>query len=189
MIARQTGATLCAVPRCPNRLGNNPYRYCLEHLPPQYLKRAIRYSKDGDPRKARVAIGQKLRAESQAAVMALLANNDQWTRGEIRKKTKRRFSDTAIDKALSALMVDGRIVKVKVGVYCAIQSDAPAPELLGCGGARTAILAALNKGNQTHAELRRAAPARYGTFRDALGALLRKRQIRRVSVGVYACAK
>jgi hypothetical protein len=188
MIQRQTGATLCAVPRCPNKLGSNPYRYCLEHLPAEYRKRAERYIDKGDPRKARVAIGQRLRSETQKVLLKIMADGADWNRTEIRKRTK-RFSNDAINKALSSLVAEGKLLKLKLGVYRLDQPDAPAPVLLSRSGARAAILSALAEGTKSTSELRRIAPASYSTFRDSIEGLVRQRQVKRVAVGVFACAK
>lgn len=186
MIARQTGATLCAMARCPNRLGVTPYRYCADHLPPVYREKAERYAERGDPRKARVGLGDERKTKAQQTVLSLLSDGQVWNRQQIRQRT-RRLSDDTVGKALAALLGEGRIIKLKLGTYQLTGAAETLPRLLDRGGARVAILSALQTGAKSKAELRRAAPASFSTFRDSLEKLLRQRQIRRVAVGVYAC--
>ena len=107
---------MCAVARCPNRLGSSPYRFCLEHLPADYRARAERYIKVGDPRKERLKPCSNVRAQARVAVSRLLREQHECDRETIRRRIK-RMSNNAVNKAIEDLIANNQIKRVRIGVY------------------------------------------------------------------------
>ena len=107
---------MCAVARCPNKLGSSPYRFCLEHLPADYRARAERYIKVGDPRKERLNPCSKVRVHAREAVSRLLRERIECDRGTIRRRIK-QISNNAVNKAIEDLIADNQIKRIKIGVY------------------------------------------------------------------------
>ena len=115
-VTRQTGATLCAVARCPNRLGASPYRFCPEHIPAHYRQRALRYAAGEVVRRRSVKPAAESRAAARDAAVAVVQKARECDRDFLRREL-RAFSNDTVDKALSDLVQQGAIRRVKVGVY------------------------------------------------------------------------
>lgn len=115
-VSRQTGATLCAVARCPNRLGASPYRYCPEHIPAHYRQRAQQYAEAGEERRRIWKPAAESRAAARQAALRLVREAQECDRDFLRRMLA-AFSDTTVDKAIHDLVQQGAIKRVKVGIY------------------------------------------------------------------------
>lgn len=184
-VTRQTGATLCAVARCPNRLGKSPYRFCVEHIPPDYRERAEHYATiKRDPRRARALGAGKSRERGRQSVLSLLRYHGELDRKDIRQRAHELIPDDALYKAIRDLVATGEVLRLSHGTYRLADGL-----IRGQPQVRGRILSALADGQRTKADLRRAVPTSFSTFRDALAGLVRARKVRNVAPGRYEVMK
>ena len=115
-VSRQTGATLCAVARCPNRLGASPYRYCPEHIPAHYRQRAQQYAETGEERRRIWKPAAESRATAREAALRLICEAEECDRDYLRRMMQ-AFAENTVDKAIQDLVQQGAIKRVKVGIY------------------------------------------------------------------------
>lgn len=186
---RVSGSSLCRVARCPNELGDSPWRYCLEHAPedlkpfmqvlekyePMSVLVKRRMGTEGqEPKKRphkRVDYGSDSRAWKINQILLQIKKGNCQT-GEIRIALG--MSESFLKGALTHLLATKQIVRVKPGTYAI-----PKPPV------RELVLEALKDGQKTLAELRVVAQGS-GALRDALALMVENGAVVRVQVGVYA---
>lgn len=104
---RKTGAKLCSVARCPNKLGDLPWAFCSEHLPAVL--------EDQHLSKVEARRQMPWQAQLEARIMAMFDDGKAKTTAALLEQAN--ASTGAVSSVLHSLVEGGRIVKVKPGVY------------------------------------------------------------------------